>query len=89
MGKVQVVIEFEHQARQNICPIIFSAAFNQVNCECNLIMESCRDSIKTTSQRVKAEVQKGANPGVAETVMKRPVTILKSWIRRSIFSRGP
>ena len=40
MGKVklQVVKEFEHQARQNLCTLNFLAAFNQVISDCNLIM---------------------------------------------------
>ena len=52
MGKVpmQVVKEFEHQAKQNLCILKFSAAFNQVMSECNLIMESCRDGLKVTSK---------------------------------------
>ena len=38
MGKVplQVVNEFKHQARQNLCTLNFSAAFNQVFSESNL-----------------------------------------------------
>ena len=60
--RYQVVKEFEHQARQNLCTLNFSAAFNQVISECNLIMESCRDSLKATSKRVKTQIQKGANP---------------------------
>ena len=55
MGKVpmQVVKEFEHQAWQNLCTLNFSAAFNQVISECNLIMESCRDILKATAKQVK------------------------------------
>ena len=64
MGKVplQVVTKFEHQARQNLCTLIFLAAFNPVLYECNRIMESCRDSIKATAKQVKTQIQKGANP---------------------------
>ena len=64
MGKVpvQVVKEFECQARQNLCTLNFSAAFNQVISECNLVLESCRDSLKATSKWVKTQIQKGANP---------------------------
>ena len=42
MGKVplQVVNEFEHQARQNLCALNFSAALTQVISECNLVMEN-------------------------------------------------
>ena len=70
MGKVpmQVVKEFEHQAGQNLCILNFSAAFNQVISECNLIMESCRDSLKATSKWVKTQIQKGVNPVKADKV---------------------
>ena len=52
MGKVlkQIVKEFEHQARQNLCTLNFSAAFNQVISESNLIMESCRNSLTGISK---------------------------------------
>ena len=52
MGKIpmQVVKEFEHQARLNLCTLNYSAAFNQVISECNLIMENCRHSLKATSK---------------------------------------
>ena len=59
---IQVVKEIEHQARQNLCTLNFSAAFNQVISECNLIMESYRDSLKATYKCVKTQIQKGANP---------------------------
>ena len=67
MGKVpmQVVKEFENQAGQNLSTLNFSAAFNQVISECNLIMESCRDSLKATSKRVNTQIQKGAKPKIA------------------------
>ena len=86
MGKVpmQVVKEFEHQARQNLCTLNFSAAFNQVISECNLVMESCRDSLKATSKRVKTQIQKGANPErVAKNGYERTcdyLDILDRWI---------
>ena len=62
IGKVpmQVVKEFKHQARQNLCTINFSAALNRVISECNMIMESCRDSLKATSKRVKTHIQERA-----------------------------
>ena len=33
-------LDFEHQARQNLCTLNFSAAYSQVISECNLNMES-------------------------------------------------
>ena len=64
VGKVplQMVKEIEHQARQDLCILIFSVAFNQVLSECNLIMESCRESINATAKPAKTQIQKGANP---------------------------
>ena len=52
MGNVtlHIVKEFEHQARQNLYTLNFSAAFILVISECNLINESCRDSLKATSK---------------------------------------
>ena len=52
MGKVpqQVVKEFEHQAKQNLCTLMS---------ECNLTMENCQDSIKATVKQAKSQ---GANP---------------------------
>ena len=64
MGKVpmQAIKEFEHQARQNLCTLNFSAAFNQIVCECNLIMESCRDNFKAISKQVQIQIKTAANP---------------------------
>ena len=39
----------------------FSAAFNQVISECNMIMQNIRDSIKATSKWAKHQIQKGTN----------------------------
>ena len=80
MGKVpmQVVKEFEHQARQNLSTLNFSVAFNHVISECNLIKESCRNSLKATSKRVKTQIQKGANLGQSKMAMKGPMTIWTS-----------
>ena len=56
LGKVplQVVKEFDHQARQNLN---FSTTFTRTAFECNTTMEKCQDSIKATVIRIK-----GANP---------------------------
>ena len=64
IGKVplQVLKELEHQARQNLYTIIFAATFAKTASVCNSIMEKCQDSIKSTPQKVKSQIQKGANP---------------------------
>ena len=59
---LHILKEFEHQARQNICTINFSVAFNKVTSECNLVMERCRDSIKSVIKKGKQQIQKGADP---------------------------
>ena len=86
MGRVpmQVVTEFEHQARQNLCTLSFSAAFNQVISECNLIMNSCRDSLKATSEWVKTPNQTGANPiKAAKNAYKRKCDYLETLDKRN------
>ena len=64
MGKVplQIVKEFEHQARQNLCTVNFVATFAKTASVCNSIMEKCQDSIESTGKRVKSQIQKGADP---------------------------
>ena len=59
---LQVVKEFEHQARQNLCTVNFASNFAKTDSICNSIMEKCQDSIKSTAKRVKSHIQKGANP---------------------------
>ena len=59
VGKVplQVLKELEHQARQNLSTINFTAASS-----CNTVMEKCVHSAKATFKRVKSQIQKGADP---------------------------
>ena len=52
---LQVLKELEHQARQNISTINFTAS------ACNTTMEKCQHSLKATFKRVKSQIQKGAN----------------------------
>ena len=52
----------EHQDRQDIYTIKFSAAFNQVISECHLIMENGRVSIKATVKRDKNQIKKSVDP---------------------------
>ena len=63
MGKVPLPIlkELEHQARQNISMLNFTAAFAKTS-SCNATLEKCQHSLKSTFKRVKSQIQKGANP---------------------------
>ena len=63
MGKVPLPIlkELEHQARQNISTLNFTAAFAKTS-SCNATLEKCQHSLKSTFKRVKSQIQKGANP---------------------------
>ena len=64
MGKVNLPIpkKLEHQARQNISTFNFTAAFAKTSSSCNITLEKCQHSLKSTFKRVKSQIQKGANP---------------------------
>ena len=64
VGKVslQVLKELEHQARQNLSTINFTATFARTASSCNTVIEKCQHSIKATFKRVKNQIQKGAIP---------------------------
>ena len=64
MGKVPLPIlkELEHQARQNISFLNFTAAFAKTSSSCNAPLEKCQHSLKSTFKRVKSQIQKGTNP---------------------------
>ena len=64
MGKVPLPVlkELEHQARQNLSTINFTAAFAKTASSCNTTMEKCQHSLKSTFNKVKSQIQKGANP---------------------------
>ena len=66
MGKVLLLIlkELEHQARQNISTLTFTAAFAKTSSSCNASLEKCQHSLKSTFKRVffKSRIQKAANP---------------------------
>ena len=64
MGKVplQVLKEFEHQARQNLSTINFTATFAKTASACNTTLKKCQHSLKATFKKVKSQIQKGANP---------------------------
>ena len=63
MGKVSLPIlkELEHQARQNISTLNFTAAFAKTSSSCNATLEKCQYSLKSTFKKVKSQIQKGAN----------------------------
>ena len=64
MGKVPLSIlkELEHQARQNISTLNFTAAFAKTSSSCNATLEKCQYSLTSTFKKVKSQIQKGANP---------------------------
>ena len=64
LGKVPLPIlkELEHQARQNISTLNFTAAFAKTSSSCNATLEKCQPSLKSPFKRVKSQIQKGANP---------------------------
>ena len=63
MGKVPLPVlkESEHQARQNISTLNFTAAFAKTS-SCNASLEKCQHSIKSTVKKIKSQIQKCANP---------------------------
>ena len=64
MGKdpLPILKELEHQARQNISTLNFTAAFAKTSSSCNATLEKCQYSLKSTFKKVKSQIQKGANP---------------------------
>ena len=64
MGKIPLPIlkELEHQARQNISTLNYTAAFAKTSSSCNVTLEKCQHSLKSTFKKVKSQIQKGANP---------------------------
>ena len=64
IGKVSLPVlkELEHQARQNLSTINFTAVFAETSSSCNTTMEKCQHSLKSTFKKVKTQIQKGANP---------------------------
>ena len=64
IGKAPLPIfkELEHQARQNISTLNFTAAFAKTSSSCNATLEKCQHSLKSTFKKVKSQIQIGANP---------------------------
>ena len=57
-----VLKELEHQARQNISTLNFTAAFAKTSSSCNASLEKCQHSIKSTVKKIKFPIQKGVHP---------------------------
>ena len=64
VGKVplQVLKELEHQSRQNLSTINFTATFVRTASSCNTVMEKCLHSAKATFKRVSNQILKGTDP---------------------------
>ena len=58
MGKVPLPIlkELEHQARQTISTLNFTAAFAKTSSSCNASLEKCQHSIKSTVKKIKSQI---------------------------------
>ena len=63
VGKVplQVLKELEHQSRQNLSTINFTATFARTASSCNTVMEKCLHSTKATFKRVRHHILMGAD----------------------------
>ena len=57
-----VLKELEHQARQNISTLNFTAAFAKTSSSYNVSLERCQHTIKSTVKKIKSQIQNGANP---------------------------
>ena len=64
MGKVPLPIlkELEYQARQNISTLNYTAAFAKTSSSCNVTLEKCQHSLKSTFKKVKSQIQKAKVP---------------------------
>ena len=61
VGKVPLQV-LEHQSRQNLSTINFTATFARTASLCNTVTEKCLHSAKTTFKRVRNQILKGADP---------------------------
>ena len=66
VGKVPLQV-LEHQSRQNLSTINFTATFARTTSSCNSVMEKCLHSAKATFKRVRNQILKGADPERAAT----------------------
>ena len=79
MGKVplQILKELEHQARQNLSTINFTATFTKSASSCNTIMEKCQHSINLILKGSLDIILK-----VALILSRLPLRVLKARFRR-------
>ena len=91
MSKVLLPIlkELEHQARQNISTLNFTAAFAKTSSSCNASLEKCQHSIKSTFKKVKTQIQKGANPDkAAKRGYEQACEYLDFWNKTVLIQHG-
>ena len=91
MGKISLPIlkELEHQARQSIATLNFTAAFAKTSSSCNASLEKCQHSIKSTFKKVKTRIQKGANPEkAAKCGYEQACEYLDFWNKTSYPTQG-
>ena len=89
MGKVPLPIlkELEHQSRQNISTLNFTAAFAKTSSFCNATLEKCQYSLKSTFKKVKSQIQKGVNPEkAAKRGYEQVCEYLDVWNKRFLFN---
>ena len=82
MCKVPLLVlkELEHQARQNISTLNFTAVFTKTSSSCNATLEKCQYSLKPTFKKVKSQIQRGANPKrAAKCGYEQPCEFLDIW----------
>ena len=59
---LQVLKELEHQARQNLSTINFTATFAKTTSSCNTVLEKGLHSAKATFKRAKNQILKSSDP---------------------------
>ena len=90
MGKVPLSVELEHQARQNISTLNFTAAFAKTSSSCNATLEKYQNGLKLTFKRLNLRFRKvpilRKQPNVD---IRKPVNILTYGIRLFLFNTEP
>ena len=59
---LQVLKKLEHQARQNLSTINFTATFARTASSCNTVLEKGLHSAKATTKKAKTQILKGSDP---------------------------
>ena len=92
LGKVPLPIlkELEHQARQNISTLNFTATFAKTSSSCKPTLQKCQHSMKSTFKRVKSHIQKGANPeNAAKHRYQQACEYLDIWNKTVLIQHRP